>query len=646
MRKTITAGGKWLHRGAIVLAMIPLCLKLSGQDLDSLELVLKSGALEPAEIVKACDDLSWGYLSSDFPRSRDYALMGIRQAEKGNDPSMTGTLYRNLGVAYYMNSSLDTANMYFDTAMEYALKAGDEMLAAQVDFARANLYNLAGDYTKALNLYLKVLPVFENSGNKKRVRTVLGNIGVLYSSLQNLEEAEKYYLLSEKISIETGDKWGLSQAYNGLGIIYSSRKDYLKALDYAKKSEQIGHEVGDMQTEALAAQTISEVYFAHFNDFARAEEYAMKGLRLAEELGYPGNIAAMKVTLSNIFYHQGEYEKCAEYAMSAIDTDTADLNVYSNMAANIVRAGIQNGERVNALKYFDNYRRVIDFRADREYQTALMEMQTKYETEKKEIKLTALEKQKKLGITITALGAVISLLVIMVLFFRQRIISHEKELAEQKVLQLEREKQLVATQAVLSGETSERARIARDLHDGLGGMLSVVKLKLIDMKGNLVLSAADVPQFQNALGLLDNSISELRRVARNLMPESLMRYGLRAALTDFCGDIDIVQLYFFGEDRRLDEKYEIAIFRIVQELVNNAIKHSEAAQINVQLIFEEQRVNLVVQDNGKGFDIEKTDTTRTTGLNSIRSRVESLNGKLELMTAPGEGTEVNVDIIL
>jgi two-component system, NarL family, sensor kinase len=478
------------------------------------------------------------------------------------------------------------------------------------------------------------------------VRTILGNIGVLYSSLQNLDEAEKYYLLSEKMSIEINDGWGLAQAYNGLGIIYSSKGDYEKALDYSLKSERIGIEFGDMQTVALAAQTISEVYFAHYKDFDSAESYAKKGLLLAEELGYPGNIAAMLNTLSNIYFHMGRYDISKEYALKAIAIDTIDINVYSNMAANVVRSGILTGDTENALKYFNTYRRVIDYRADLGFQKAISEMQTKYETEKKELKLNALENQRKLGISLTGLGAAISLLVITILLFRHRHLIQKRNLFEQKNIQLEQEKQLVATQAVLRGETTERARIARDLHDGLGGMLSVVKLKLSDMTGNIFLSSSDIPQFQNALTLLDNSIAELRRVALNLMPESLMRYGLKSALTDYCGDIKKVHLYFYGDERRLGEKYEIALFRIAQELVNNSIKHADADQINIQLIYEDSRISLVVQDNGKGFNIEQTDITKTTGLSSIRSRVDSIDGTLDFMTSPGSGTEVHVNLAI
>lgn len=618
----------------------------TAQNLDSLEQVFSSYNLIPAKQLKICDDLSWGYLSSDFEKSKKYALIGIKVAEDQKDIVMTGTLYRNLGVAYYMVSKLDTANMYFDTALKYAKQANDESLEAVIHSARANLYNLSGDYKQALFYYLKALPVFEKEGDKFKVRRVLGNIGTLYSSLQNFDQAEKFYFLSEKLSHEINDPVGLTQAYNGLGNLYSSKGDYEKALYFSKQAIALSFEIGDLQTEALSYQAVSEVYYAHYKDYEKAEEFARKGLSLTRELGFPGNISAMLTTLSNVYYQQGKYDKCMEYAIKAIETDTTDMNSYSNMAANVVRAGIQVGDINNSLKYFDTYRRIIDTRADKEYQSTLNEMEVKYEIEKKELRLLAVEKKKKLTLTFAVSGITFLMLVILILYFKQRSITHKRKLAENKLIQFEQEKKLIATQAVLEGETTERLRIASDLHDGLGGMLSVVKLKLINMKGNLVLPESDVTVFENALGMLDSSISELRRVALNLMPESLMRYGLKAALTDFCGGIEIVQLYFYGEERRYEEKLEVSLFRIAQELVNNAIKHSGASLINVQIIFEDHRINLVVQDNGKGFEVEQTDLTKTTGLKSIRSRVESLNGKLDLLSSPGNGTEVHVEFIL
>jgi signal transduction histidine kinase len=174
-------------------------------------------------------------------------------------------------------------------------------------------------------------------------------------------------------------------------------------------------------------------------------------------------------------------------------------------------------------------------------------------------------------------------------------------------------------------------------------MLSVAKLKMTSMKGNMTIPEESVASFNSAIDLLDTSIKELRRVAHNLMPESLMKYGLNTALADFCFSTEKVKYHFFGEDRRVDEKTEIAAYRIVNEVVNNALRHSEASEISVQLILDDARLHITVEDNGKGFDPELAETKGGNGLKNIRQRVTALNGNLEISSAPGKGTEVIIE---
>jgi signal transduction histidine kinase len=174
-------------------------------------------------------------------------------------------------------------------------------------------------------------------------------------------------------------------------------------------------------------------------------------------------------------------------------------------------------------------------------------------------------------------------------------------------------------------------------------MLSVAKLKMTSMKGNMTIPEENVASFNSAIDLLDTSIKELRRVAHNLMPESLMKYGLNTALSDFCFSTEKVKYHFFGEDRRPDEKTEIAAYRIVNEIVNNALRHSEATEISVQLIIDESRLHITVEDNGKGFDPAIVEAGGGNGLKNIRQRVTALNGNLEISSAPGKGTEVIIE---
>jgi signal transduction histidine kinase len=284
----------------------------------------------------------------------------------------------------------------------------------------------------------------------------------------------------------------------------------------------------------------------------------------------------------------------------------------------------------------------------------ILELETKYQTEKHKKEIEILKAQKKQrNIFIYSLIAIFIVSGIAISFIYRnihikRIIAEQTiELSQQKIIKLEKERQLSATHAVLQGEETERNRLARDLHDGLGGLLSGVKMKLSTMKGNFVLSQENVDQFDHTIDLLDNSIKELRRVAHNMMPESLVKFGLKDALQDFCSQIDSkankINFQFYGEGNRLESSIEIAVYRIAQELINNSMKHAGASEILVQLVQEGPRVHLTVQDNGKGFDPNMIVSIKSAGLRNIRARVESFNGSLDIVSEPGKGTEVSVE---
>jgi signal transduction histidine kinase len=205
---------------------------------------------------------------------------------------------------------------------------------------------------------------------------------------------------------------------------------------------------------------------------------------------------------------------------------------------------------------------------------------------------------------------------------------------------------------MLRGQEEERSRIARDLHDGLGGMLSGVKQTLFGISGNQILPESAAHSFHQVVGELDRSISELRNIARNMMPEALVRFGLTDALADFCDHLQssghlAVHFQAFGLEKRLDQDTEIVVFRIVQELVNNVVKHANASQVIVQVIRDEQRVHLTVEDDGQGFDPAKLQVAPGIGWLNIQSRVNYLGGNLELQSGLGKkGTTVNIEFKL
>jgi signal transduction histidine kinase len=217
---------------------------------------------------------------------------------------------------------------------------------------------------------------------------------------------------------------------------------------------------------------------------------------------------------------------------------------------------------------------------------------------------------------------------------------------------LEKERQLTTVQAVLKGEEQERSRLAKDLHDGLGGMLSGIKFSFQTMKGNLIMTPQNQQTFERSMDMLDSSIKEMRRVAHNMMPESLVRFGLETALKDYCNDINssgALQISYQSiglEDYDFEQTMAITIYRIIQELINNILKHASAKTAIVQVTKSDSLLAITVEDDGKGFDPGIFDQSKGMGWINIRNRVDFLKGKLDVNSQADNGTSVQIEFTI
>ena len=168
------------------------------------------------------------------------------------------------------------------------------------------------------------------------------------------------------------------------------------------------------------------------------------------------------------------------------------------------------------------------------------------------------------------------------------------------------------------------------------------------MKDNLIITPDNMAVFERSLDMIDNSIKELRRVAHNMMPELLTKFGLDEALKEYCNTINATNLLSLkyqsmGMDSRLEKSIEIITYRIIQELLNNIMKHAAATEAMVQLIKEDGRFSIIVEDNGKGFDTSSLKNDKGAGLINIQSRVDYLKGRLDIHSEAGKGTLVNIE---
>jgi signal transduction histidine kinase len=559
-----------------------------------------------------------------------FANKAMELARAKSAPAYISKASQALGKYFTNKEDFGKATRYFLDALKIEETRKDEKRIADLNDNLGRIYYCLENYHKALAYYTNALVTYKKIKDTLNIAGTICHLGSLTSNREfcehrtklqktiDFETAIQYFEQALTLFEKKNSKSGVANCYHNLAAVYNKLQQPEKARRFLLKVLSYYKETNDWDGQATALYDLGKSYY-RMKDYQHSIECYQNSLKIAKEKNLTGGIQFLYEAMSDAYNEAHDYK--------------------------------------NARDYYVKYMTLRDSVYNAEKSKQIYELETKYQTEKKEKEiqhLTFLKKRKNLFIIILIGSFLMTTLIGLYAFNRvhsKRIIAEQaNELNRQKIKELEKHHQLIATQLVLQGEETERSRLARDLHDGLGGLLSGVKLTLSNIKGNVVLSSESVIQYDKALAMLDSSIKELRRVAHNMMPESLVKFGLKDALGDFCNNLENKQIPInyqcFGEESRFDPKIEISLYRIAQELINNAFKHSQATELLVQLVQEKDRVNLTVQDNGKGFDPVILKTSKGAGIANIRSRVESLRGRLDLVSEPDKGTEISIEFKL
>ena len=587
---------------------------------------------------------------SNPDKSLELLKKTIGIAAKQADPIRLADSYRAVG-AFYMDIKGDanTATYHYQKADSiYRKSKGKKGIdgVAAIYHCYGVIHQRQSDYLTSIDYYTKALHIFDSIGNETIRTKTLNNLSTLYSYLKDNAKAEEYARECLKLSEKNKDDYLISTISTTLASVLINQGKYEEVPALLDKAEDIAKSRNDYYILDLVNLNYGSYHLFFKKDHHHAIQHYLLAIKYAEKIGNEYEKLRAMTNLSESYLMDKQLKKAQETAQESfvIVEKIGSDDIRQRLLTVLAKTEAADGEFEKAYKHLISASELKDSVFNESNAQNINFLEAKYQTEKKELRISALEKERKLYRFITLSGAFTLLLLLLIFYFMHSSNRRKKQLAEQKIIQLEKEKQLVATQAVLDGETAERSRLARDLHDGLGGMLSAVKLNLFDMKHGVFIEAEDVSRFNKVMEMLDNSMQELRRVAHNMMPESLSRYGLKVALEDFCGSFNNVQFHFFGEEKRIDKSIEIALYRVVFELVNNAVKHSKADTINVQIIQQPNRISINVQDDGKGFDPEEA--TKGAGLQNIRNRINSVGGTLNILSSKEEGTEIIIDIDL
>ena len=632
--------------------IILLSSALSAQiNIDSLENALTTQKMSTVGQINYYYYMYSIYSMYDIEKAFEYAKKGLLLAEKENERGMSSKFSEALGKIYTKASSYDTAFVYWEKALNFAVEAEDKDQEANVNMGIGALYGSQGKFVLALEYFKKALSAYESMGEKQSSILAMMNIAGMYRVMEE-EERSVYYLEKAKSLAEAIDyEQGKMHVYSELAANFHKRasvgnlaENGEQALKYGLKAYEISEKLNDKTYQVSILQSLSIIYSNCFEDYETALKYGNEGLQIAKKLGNPKMIVAALGATSTSFRGLKLYKECEAAALEGWAIDSTDINIGSNLLINIILSNIALCNADRADTFFAKYMSLVGRHINQSSREIMADMEVKYETEKKKIRIATLEEEQQLYIGLGTAIVVALLFAIGLLYYRHRSVMQKRKIAEQQIKQLEQEKELVAARSALEAENTEREIIARDLHDGVGVLLSIVKNNMDLMKSHSIIENEKVNYFNEALDVLGQSIVELRRVVYHIKPVILIAKGLAVALDDFCRSSPKTEFHFAGTDQRFDSEKELVLYRCVCELVNNALRHAEASLIDVHLNMDERTVYLSVVDDGCGFDPQTA--SMGMGINNTRTRLSVFGGNIDIYSDLGKGTEVNIELEL
>ncbi len=564
------------------------------------------------------------------------------------------------GALFRSKKDTKAAHKLYDSLINLKSEVTDKktiLFKAKGNLAKGSMYFDEYNFNKALKHFFLVIDYFDKE-NLIELLIIYDSICEIYMKMNNLEKAKQYANLmliasQSKKMIEHPTLKGETRYYRQFAYILlididlkqnnlKSANQYIAILDKEMPdSLDLSINCDFYQKKGLTK------YFE--KNYASSNLNFKKSYQYAKEFGHAQAMNSALFYLSKNALSLGNDLDAKSYADENLALAKEDNNKSDVIGAlkNLSEYYYKTGNNKKAHDLFKEATLINDSLISRDNLLQINTLQTIYETEKNQSKILELNiaNEKKSNLNKILFGSSIALLLIVFLGYRN--FRNKRKLQNLKISELEKDKQLLAIDAMLKGQEEERSRIAKDLHDGLGGLLSGTKLSFTNMKENLVLTPENTVQFEKSLSMLDTTISDLRKVAHNLMPEALVKFGLDDALKDFCSTIQqasniIVDYQKIGIDRKIGNTAKTFIYRIIQELVNNSVKHSLATEILVQVAFENNKIIVTVEDNGKGYN--KNQATTGDGLNNIAYRVKYLNGTIDTVTSKNNGTAVNIEL--
>lgn len=633
-----------LKRGSVVLFVFLSFHSFSqNKNMDSLTAALKHA--EGKSKISTLLELGWNYRFINADSARKYGFLALELARKNNIEDDEAEALNTIGVTYEAQGNYEEAMTYELKALDIRKRLGDKLKMANTLNTLGIIHDEKGDYPKALAYYYDARKIYEALKEESKIAMVLTNIGIVLRAQKEYKNVVTYYRQAMSIYQKLGNKFGLAACHSNLGAVYLNIPNYDSAIYYSLLASK---EFEAQNIRQFLPTTLSNaaIAFDRSGQYEKSRKYFLQARKFHEEYHNQKELSFTLSQLARLESKLGNNGVAVHNAEEALAIATRIKAKEQIMQAHEALAEVQ----ARTQNYKDAYAEHVLFMEakdslfQKDKAKSLQELQTKYETEKHKQEIVFLNQENELKSTVIernylVIGGLVLVLVLLALVFylwRVKSIHRQREVAQEQKERL-RETQI---NAVIESQEQERKRFAADLHDGMGQLVAALQLNIQSIK-NKNDQENTISLVENSEQLLHDIQQEIRTTAFNLMPPVLGKEGLIPAVRELIRRItkgSAIKAEFTVHEvaSRFPDVIEISVYRIIQEVVSNILKHGNASHLIIAFTGFESEVVLTIEDDGVGFDLSRFQNSRqSNGWRTIETRLNLIKGAIEYDTMEG-----------
>lgn len=622
---------------------------------DSLKRLIEAA---PDDTLKVLRLIEISYLQGGLEKPTiSFALKALSLAKKLYFSPGIASAYHLIGIHYELRKDYKTAIKYYQQAINFSEKEPYSTNSTNSYATLLNLYFYLADYPHAMEVISREMRFAQKANDKRRIAHCNNILGWIYFKQENFKEAEKYYDLYINNSKELKDSVLLAHALGEVADVYIREKKFTQSKYALFTTIQIcdnllvnpgNQNVNQINTWALqykvkALYRLGKTYKLT-GELQKALNYSLEAIKFATQNATTKyDIASYYINAGDVYKEMKEFKKALPYLVYGLNVskEIQHRENTMNAAETLSQTYALQQKYDSAFFFYKLFVGIKDSTINNETKANIAAIQGQFDLEKKDKEIARQQQIRNILI-----GSFVFILILILLLYNSyRLTQKNKDQLTYNRQQNELFNTIVSTQ------DKERKRIAQDIHDSLGSVLSAAKLKLSSLEENRKPFSGDqLEKYQTTLILLNEASTELRNISHNIMPATLSKLGLVAAIRNLVDKISTntglhISFTTYKLEERLEETVEVSIYRIILELINNIVKHATATKSSIQLVRYPAYINLMVEDDGKGFNKEEvSDEKKGIGLGNILSRVEYLKGTMEIDSSPGKGTTFIIEI--